>query len=108
MAKTQFKGTDTYIVTKDLMVAVNAAISLEKPLLIKGEPGTGKTLLAFEISKSLNKRLITWHIKSSTTALQGLYEYDAVTRLRDSQLGMEGVDDISNYIKPPVGGLAYR
>jgi len=100
MAKTQFKGTDTYIVTKDLMVAVNAAISLEKPLLIKGEPGTGKTLLAFEISKSLNKRLITWHIKSSTTALQGLYEYDAVTRLRDSQLGMEGVDDISNYIKP--------
>ena len=96
----KFKGTDTYIATKDLMVSVNAAISLEKPLIIKGEPGTGKTLLAYEISKSLNKKLISWHIKSTTTAQQGLYEYDAVTRLRDSQLGMEGVDDISNYIKP--------
>jgi len=97
---TKFKGTDTYIATEDLMVSVNAAISLEKPVIIKGEPGTGKTLLAFEIAKSLKKKLISWHIKSTTTAQQGLYEYDAVTRLRDSQLGMEGVDDISNYIKP--------
>jgi len=97
---TKFKGTDTYIATEDLMVSVNAAISLEKPIIIKGEPGTGKTLLAFEIAKALNKNLIAWHIKSTTNAQQGLYEYDAVTRLRDSQLGMEGVDDISNYIKP--------
>ncbi len=97
---TKFKGTDTYIATQDLMVSVNAAISLEKPLIIKGEPGTGKTLLAFEIAKALKKKLRSWHIKSTTTAQQGLYEYDAVTRLRDSQLGMEGVDDISNYIKP--------
>ena len=98
--KQEFKGTESYIATKDLMVAVNASISLEKPLLIKGEPGTGKTLLAFEIAKALNKKIITWHIKSTTSAQQGLYEYDAVTRLRDSQLGMEGVNDISNYIKP--------
>lgn len=97
---TKFKGTDTYIATQDLMVSVNAAISLEKPLIIKGEPGTGKTLLASEIAKVLKKRLISWHIKSTTNAQQGLYEYDAVTRLRDSQLGMEEVDDISNYIKP--------
>jgi len=97
---TKFKGTDTYIATQDLMVSVNAAISLEKPLIIKGEPGTGKTLLASEIAKVLKKKLISWHIKSTTTAQQGLYEYDAVTRLRDSQLGMEGVDNISNYIKP--------
>ncbi len=97
---TQFKGTDTYIATQDLMVSVNAAISLEKPLIIKGEPGTGKTLLASEIAKVLKKKLISWHIKSTTNAQQGLYEYDAVTRLRDSQLGMEEVEDISNYIKP--------
>jgi MoxR-like ATPase len=97
---TKFKGTDTYIATQDLMVSVNAAISLEKPLIIKGEPGTGKTLLASEIAKVLKKRLISWHIKSTTNAQQGLYEYDAVTRLRDSQLGMEEVDNISNYIKP--------
>ena len=97
---TKFKGTDTYIATQDLMVSVNAAISLEKPLIIKGEPGTGKTLLASEIAKVLKKKLISWHIKSTTNAQQGLYEYDAVTRLRDSQLGMQGVDDISNYIKP--------
>jgi MoxR-like ATPase len=97
---TKFKGTDTYIATQDLMVSVNAAISLEKPLIIKGEPGTGKTLLASEIAKVLKKKLISWHIKSTTNAQQGLYEYDAVTRLRDSQLGMEEVDDISNYIKP--------
>ncbi len=97
---TKFKGTDTYIATQDLMVSVNAAISLEKPLIIKGEPGTGKTLLASEIAKVLKKKLISWHIKSTTNAQQGLYEYDAVTRLRDSQLGMEGVADIANYIKP--------
>lgn len=95
----QFKGTDNYIASRDLSVAVNAAISLEKPLLIKGEPGTGKTLLAYEIAKALDKRLITWHVKSTTTAQQGLYEYDAVSRLRDSQLGNEKVNDIKNYIR---------
>lgn len=95
----QFKGTENYIASEDLSVAVNAAVTLEKPLLIKGEPGTGKTLLAYEISKALNKHLITWHIKSTTTAQQGLYEYDAVSRLRDSQLGNEKVNDIANYIK---------
>ncbi|MEX1192175.1 MAG: MoxR family ATPase [Brumimicrobium sp.] len=95
----QFKGTENYIASPDLSVAVNASITLEKPLLIKGEPGTGKTLLAHEISKALNKRIITWHIKSTTTAQQGLYEYDAVSRLRDSQLGNDKVDDIANYIK---------
>lgn len=94
-----FKGTDNYIATKELQIAVNAAIHLEKPLLVKGEPGTGKTLLAHEIAKSLGKPILTWHIKSTTTAQQGLYEYDAVSRLRDSQLGTEGVENIANYIK---------
>ncbi len=94
-----FKGTSDYIATKDLSVAVNAAITLERPLLVKGEPGTGKTMLAFEVAKALGKQLMTWHIKSTTTAQQGLYEYDAVARLRDSQLGDERVNDISNYIK---------
>lgn len=94
-----FKGTDTYVATRELSVAVNAAIQLEKPLLVKGEPGTGKTLLAYEIAKSLNKNLITWHIKSTTSAQQGLYEYDAVSRLRDSQLGDSKVNDIANYIQ---------
>ena len=94
----QFKGTENYIASRDLSIAVNAAIQLEKPLLIKGEPGTGKTLLAYEIAKALNKKLFTWHIKSTTTAQQGLYEYDAVSRLRDSQLGEEKINDISNYI----------
>ncbi len=94
----RFEGTDTYIATKDLMVAVNASVALERPLLIKGEPGTGKTILAEEIAKALGKPLIQWHIKSTTKALQGLYEYDAVARLRDSQLGDERVHDISNYI----------
>lgn len=94
----QFKGTENYISTQELSVAVNASIALEKPLLIKGEPGTGKTMLAFEVAKALNKPIITWHIKSTTTAQQGLYEYDAVARLRDSQLGNEKVKDISNYI----------
>lgn len=95
----QFKGTDTYVATQELQIAVNAAIHLQKPLLVKGEPGTGKTLLAHEIARSLNKHLLTWHIKSTTQAQQGLYEYDAVSRLRDSQLGHPGVEDISNYIK---------
>ncbi len=94
----KFQGTENYVATRELQVAVNAAIQLQKPLLIKGEPGTGKTLLAFEIAKALNKPLITWHIKSTTTAQQGLYEYDAVSRLRDSQLGDAKVKDIANYI----------
>lgn len=93
-----FKGTDTYIASRGLQVAVNAAVELAKPLIVKGEPGTGKTLLAHEIAKALNKPLITWHIKSTTSAQQGLYEYDAVSRLRDSQLGDEKVHDIANYI----------
>src|SRR5205807_4619393 len=96
----RFEGTDTYIATQDLQVAVNAAIALERPLLIKGEPGTGKTILAHEVAKALDKELITWHIKSTTKALQGLYEYDAVSRLRDGQLGDQRVHDIANYIKP--------
>jgi MoxR-like ATPase len=95
----KFKGTDSYISTDDLSMAVNAAIELEKPLLIKGEPGTGKTMLAEQVAESLNMPLIEWHIKSTTKARQGLYEYDAVTRLRDSQLGDERVKDISNYIQ---------
>jgi MoxR-like ATPase len=94
----RFQGTESYVATEDLMVAVNAAIALERPLLVKGEPGTGKTILAHEIAKALDKRLITWHIKSTTKAQQGLYEYDAVSRLRDSQLGDGRVHDIANYI----------
>jgi MoxR-like ATPase len=95
----RFEGTTDYVATEDLKVAVNAAIALERPLLIKGEPGTGKTVLAYEVAKALGAPLITWHIKSTTKALQGLYEYDAVTRLRDSQLGDERVKDVKNYIK---------
>ena len=95
----RFEGTEDYVATEDLKVAVNAAIALERPLLIKGEPGTGKTVLAYEIAKALDAELITWHIKSTTKAQQGLYEYDAVTRLRDSQLGDERVKDVRNYIK---------
>ena len=94
----KFKGTKKYISTEDLSMAVNASVTLERPLLIKGEPGTGKTLLAIEVAESLGKRLIEWHIKSTTKATQGLYEYDAVTRLRDSQLGDERVKDVKNYI----------
>ncbi len=94
----KFMGTENYIATEDLRVAVNAALTLERPLLIKGEPGTGKTVLAEEVSKALNMPLITWHIKSTTKAQQGLYEYDAITRLRDSQLGDERVKDVKNYI----------
>ena len=96
----KFEGTESYVATEDLMVAVNAAITLERPLLVKGEPGTGKTILAYEIAKSLGAPLIEWHVKSTTKAQQGLYEYDAVSRLRDSQLGDEKVHDIRNYIRP--------
>ena len=95
----RFEGTSNYIATDDLKIAVNAAVALERPLLIKGEPGTGKTVLAYEMAKALEAPLITWHIKSTTKAMQGLYEYDAVTRLRDSQLGDERVKDVRNYIK---------
>jgi MoxR-like ATPase len=98
----RFEGTDSYIATPDLMLAVNAALALERPLLIKGEPGTGKTLLAFEVARALGRPLFQWHIKSTTKAQQGLYEYDAVSRLRDSQLGEAKVADIANYIKPGV------
>jgi MoxR-like ATPase len=98
----RFEGTDSYIATPDLMLAVNAALALERPLLIKGEPGTGKTLLAFEVARSLGRPLFQWHIKSTTKAQQGLYEYDAVSRLRDSQLGESKVADIGNYIKHGV------
>src|ERR1700721_4196033 len=94
----RFEGTADYIATEDLKIAVNAAVALERPLLIKGEPGTGKTVLAYEVAKALNAPLITWHIKSTTKAMQGLYEYEAVTRLRDSQLGDERVKDVRNYI----------
>ncbi len=95
----KFTGSKSYVATDDLKVAVNASITLERPLLIKGEPGTGKTVLAQEVAKALGAPLIEWHIKSTIKAQQGLYEYDAVSRLRDSQLGDEKVKDISNYIK---------
>ncbi|MDP6013334.1 MAG: MoxR family ATPase [Alphaproteobacteria bacterium] len=95
----KFTGTDTYVATEDLMVAVNAAITLERPLLVKGEPGTGKTMLAEEVARALGRNIIPWYIKSTTTAQQGLYEYDAVARLRDGQLGDDRVKDISNYIE---------
>jgi MoxR-like ATPase len=98
MAKSKFTGTSTYVATDDLMMAVHAAVTLERPILIKGEPGTGKTQLAIEIANSLGMPLFEWHIKSTTKAQQGLYEYDAVARLRDSQLGDDRVHDISNYI----------
>ena len=94
----KFTGTEDYVATEDLMVAVNAAITLERPLLVKGEPGTGKTVLAIEVAKALGAPFMAWHVKSTTKAQQGLYEYDAVSRLRDSQLGEAKVHDISNYI----------
>jgi MoxR-like ATPase len=100
MTNKKFKGTDTYVATDDLNVAVNAAVTLERPILIKGEPGTGKTQLAFEIAGALDRPLYEWHIKSTTKAQQGLYDYDAVARLRDSQLGDDRVHDIANYIVP--------
>ncbi len=95
----QFQGTDAYIADKDLMVAVNAAIRLERPLLVKGEPGTGKTELARQVAAALGLDLLEWNVKSTTKAQQGLYEYDAVSRLRDSQLGDERVNDVANYIR---------
>ena len=98
MSDTRFSGTDRYIATEDLSLAVNAAVILQRPLLIKGEPGTGKTQLAQEIARSLDRPLLEWHIKSTSKAQQGLYEYDAVSRLRDSQLGDARVHDIRNYI----------
>jgi len=98
MKKNTFKGTKSYVATDDLKMSVNAAVTLERPILVKGEPGTGKTQLAIEVAQALGRPLIEWHIKSTTKALQGLYDYDAVSRLRDSQLGDERVHDIANYI----------
>ncbi len=95
----KFTGTDNYIASDELQLAVNAAMTLEKPLLVKGEPGTGKTMLAEQLAQSMDAELFQWHIKSTTKAVQGLYEYDAVSRLRDSQLGDDKVHDIANYIK---------
>ena len=94
-----FEGTDSYVAGNDLTIAVNAAIALERPLLVKGEPGTGKTELARQVAEALGLKLLEWHVKSTTKASQGLYEYDAVSRLRDSQLGDERVNDVRNYIK---------
>ena len=94
----KFTGTDSYVATEDLMMAVNAALTLGRPLLIKGEPGTGKTMLAEEVARALGRQLHQWHVKSTSKAQQGLYEYDAVSRLRDSQLGDDRVKDVSNYI----------
>ena len=104
----RFEGTSSYVATPDLMLAVNAAIRLERPLLIKGEPGTGKTMLAEEVAEALGLPLLQWHIKSTTKAQQGLYEYDAVARLRDSQLGDEKVKDIANYIVKGVLWQAFE
>jgi len=101
----RFKGSDTYVATDDLMLAVNAAITLQRPLLVKGEPGTGKTKLAEEVATALGLPLLEWHVKSTTKAQQGLYEYDAVSRLRDSQLGDPRVQDIANYI---VRGMLWQ
>jgi MoxR-like ATPase len=95
----KFEGTDAYVATGDLTVAVNAAVTLERPLLVKGEPGTGKTELARQVAQAMDMQLIEWHVKSTTRAAQGLYEYDAVSRLRDSQLGDERVHDVANYIR---------
>src|SRR5947207_13350995 len=101
----RFKGSDAYVSTDDLALAGNAAITLERPLVVKGEPGTGKTMLAVEVARSLGVPLLEWHIKSTTKAQQGLYEYDAVSRLRDSQLGDQRVHDIHNYI---VKGMLWQ
>src|ERR1700750_1187925 len=106
--ETRFEGSQNYVATDDLRLAVNAAITLQRPLLIKGEPGTGKTMLAEEVAAALNMPLLQWHIKSTTKAQQGLYEYDAVSRLRDSQLGDERVKDIRNYIVKGVLWQAFE
>jgi len=106
--KSRFDGSQTYVATDDLKLAVNAAITLQRPLLIKGEPGTGKTMLAEEVAAALKMPLLQWHIKSTTKAQQGLYEYDAVSRLRDSQLGDEKVNDIRNYIVKGVLWQAFE
>jgi MoxR-like ATPase len=98
----KFEGSESYVATPDLLLSVNAALTLERPLLIKGEPGTGKTMLAEEVAKALGRPLVQWHVKSTTKAQHGLYEYDAVSRLRDSQLGVKGVENVANYIKPGV------
>src|SRR6187455_545122 len=105
MTDARFTGTERYVATPDLMMAVNAAVTLTRPLLIKGEPGTGKTQLAEEIARALDRPLYEWHVKSTTKAQHGLYEYDAVSRLRDSQLGDEKVHDIRNYI---VKGMLWQ
>jgi MoxR-like ATPase len=107
-SSSKFKGTDSYVATDDLKLAVNAAITLQRPLLIKGEPGTGKTMLAEEVARGLGMPLVQWHIKSTTKAQQGLYEYDAVSRLRDSQLGDPRVKDIHNYIVKGVLWQAFE
>ncbi len=107
-ATPRFEGTDRYVATEDLKLAVNAALTLQRPLLIKGEPGTGKTMLAEEVARALGRPLLQWHIKSTTKAHQGLYEYDAVSRLRDSQLGDEKVRDIRNYIVQGVLWQAFE
>ncbi|MBU3695776.1 MoxR family ATPase [Dechloromonas sp.] len=104
----KFEGTDSYVATRDLTLAVNAALALQRPLLIKGEPGTGKTLLAEEVARALDMPLFQWHVKSTTKAQQGLYEYDAVSRLRDSQLGDPRVQEIANYIVPGVLWQAFE
>ncbi|MDB5998623.1 MAG: MoxR family ATPase [Rhizobacter sp.] len=104
----KFQGSENYVATPDLMLAVNAALTLKRPLLVKGEPGTGKTMLAEEVATALNMPLLQWHIKSTTKAQQGLYEYDAVSRLRDSQLGDERVKDIHNYIVKGVLWQAFE